>query len=262
MYLMLTDETNNTPVGQIKFFVYGGLIIPLDQVEALTAKIKKIRQDAGYESGDVLKFDTNARPQHIDHQTCTKVKKRVIEACKKCGCRFIAYLILHDIAKSNDPRQLVTWAADHVIGRFNYFLTNADTTGICIIDSLPVDRQFQYLSDKFCNGLQLEGKLLPLDRIQLFAATVINASHLSSAMDIVLGSFRYAINDPPNDAAAKDMMKNVARLMWYREHEGNKYIGERGIVFRPIRKNIRVSDYRQQYDDLEAYLQSLIKDVE
>jgi len=262
MYLMLTDETNNTPTTAARFFAYGGLVVPGDEIESLTAKIVEIRNDAGYRDTDVLKFDTNVRPAHIDRDTCTNAKSRVIESCSECGCKFIAYLVLHDIARNREPRELVTWAADHVIGRFNMYLHEVDSVGLCVIDSLPVDRQFQYLTDKFTGGLNLDGNIVPLDRIQLFAATVISASHISSAMDIVLGSFRYAINDPQNPQAARAMMVNVVRLMWYREHEGEKYLGDRGLIFRPDPESIRVDAYREQYNNLRAYLQELVDEVD
>lgn len=262
MYLMFTDETNNTASEQAKFFIYGGLIVPVTRIQVLSAKIEDIRINAGYSVDDCLKFDTNARPDHVSREECTEAKKRVLHSCIEEGCKFIAYFVLHQIAKNRDPRELVTWAADHVIGRFNMYLQEKDSQGICLIDSLPVDKQFQYLSDKFTTGLDLPGENLSLNRIQVFGATVINASQISSAMDIVLGSLRYAVNDPANKEAAKSMMEDVARMMWYREHQGEKYLGDRGVILRPKLNNIEVEAYRQGYQTLTDYLQSLIADVD
>ena len=155
MYIMLTDETNRDPDGDSQFFVYGGLIIPMNQVESLSNEIAEIRREIGYRPGESLKFDTNARPGHIDISSCTRAKNQVVEACRRHECTFIAYLILHNIARGQDERDIILWAADHVIGRFNKFLEEKDSAGIVVIDSLPVDRQFRYLSDKFTIGLEL-----------------------------------------------------------------------------------------------------------
>ena len=100
---------------------------------------------------------------------------------------------------------------------------------------------------------------MDLNRIVMFSATTMNASHASSAMDIVLGSFRYAINDPQNKDAASEVMKNVVRLMWHREHDGEKYLGERGLIFRP--KEVRSDGIRAEYDKLKTYIGELIKGV-
>jgi hypothetical protein len=257
---MYTDETNSSPSANTKFFVYGGLIVPMPNLERLHSTIERIRRDAGYRPTDTLKFDTRARPEYVERELCTAAKQQVIESCLALGCKFIAYVIHHAILKNQDARTTVTWAADHVFGRFNVFLQEASATGICAVDSLPVDKQFAYLSEKFCGGLTLDdGSRVDLSRIILFSATTMNASHASSAMDIVLGSFRYAINDPQNKVAAAEMMKNVARLMWHKEREGEKYLGERGLIFRP--KEVKSDRIRAEYDQLKSYIGDLIKDA-
>ena len=81
-------------------------------------------------------------------------------------------------------------------------------------------------------------------------------------MDIVLGCFRYAINNPQNRPAARTMMRNVGRLMWYREREGDQCVDERGIIFRPKQQNIISANYRQQYVELREYLNELVADLE
>src|SRR5262249_27245467 len=180
MHLLLTDETNQQPGRDVKFFIFGGLIVPFEAVDALHQRIDEIRAAAGYRSEDELKFETKARPCHVAIPQATQAKDEVIAAAGKAGCKFIAYVIHHEIIRNQDLGQQVQWAADYVIGRFNYYLSTVNDTGICAVDNLPVKAQFRYLSDKFSKGLSLpDGNRVPLDRIRLLSATCSNASHLS-----------------------------------------------------------------------------------
>jgi hypothetical protein len=96
--------------------------------------------------------------------------------------------------------------------------------------------------------IDIEGdKKVRLNRVKLFTATCINGSHASSAMDIVLGTFRYCINQPKNIAAAKKMMANVTRLIWHEQDGENIHAMERGLIFRPKLPNISVPAYKAEY---------------
>lgn len=163
-------------------------------------------------------------------------------------------LFIIALLKIRTPKEKITMAADSVIGRFNYFLTGEGADGICIVDNLPEKAQWNYLSEKFQNGLSLpeEARFVPLERIQLFGATCINASHVNSAMDIILGAFRYSINNPKNRDAASLMMKKVASMMWGR----GEHLREYGFILRP--KEIQKPYYKAEYETLVAHLNSLI----
>lgn len=260
MYLLLTDETNVQPGPKRKFFVYGGLIVPLEALETLNHEIQQIRDETGYEPGEVFKFDTNARPDRLEHEEVTEAKRQVIDACLDLDCHFIACVVSHNILKNRSLDEQLLRAANHVIGRFNRFLSwSDDAAGICAVDRLPTKRGFDYLEEKFARGLDLHsGGWTELPRIQLYAATSIGASHANSAMDIVLGTFRYCINAPENEDAAREMLTNVSRLMWGAKVGGTKYVRERGLILRPKLGNIRVSAYRQEYKDLLDHLRELL----
>lgn len=75
-------------------------------------------------------------------------------------------------------------------------------------------------------------------------------------MDIVLGSWRYCINNPLNTEAAKSMMADLTKLIWC-EREGDQlYAFEKGLVFRP--KEIKRADYQAKYDALLKHINALI----
>jgi hypothetical protein len=261
MLLLFTDETNLKPDGAAKFFAYGGLLVDSDRLPALHNGIEQIRKTAGYRPTDELKFDTRARPAHVEIAACTAAKAAVVELCIELGVKFIAYVVLHAIGKSKTPEELVKWGANHVIGRFNYYCGQNGTHGIVVVDRLPSGVEYAYLTDKFANGLQFpEDDPVRLDRIHLFAASAVGASHACSAMDIVLGSFRYCINSPKNLEAAKKMMVSITKLIWH-ERQGDKiYALGRGLVFAP--KNVKVDAYKADYDQLLGHINTLIADME
>jgi hypothetical protein len=259
VHILFTDETNMPSDPKAKFFAYGGLIVPATALAELDRGIAKIRTEAGYGLTDELKFDTRSRPKHVTMEACTKAKQEVIQLCIKLGCRFIVYVVLHAIAKGTSQADMVRWGADHVIGKFNYYLGGINGYGIVAVDRLPKSSEYLYLSDKFTGGLVLQdGTHVALDRVKLFASTCINASHVSSAMDIVLGSFRYCINQPKNVEAAKVMMKDVTALVWCQRDGETIYAFERGLIFRP--KEVKVDAYKKEYDVLIGWINELIAD--
>lgn len=259
MYILLTDETNRTHAGKAKFFVYGGLIVGIDQVPVMHTRIAQIREHFGYKPQDTLKFDTNSRPVHVTPDVAAEAKRQVIRACIDSGCKFIAHVVHHEIARTQEIQTVVEWGANQVIGKFQLFLTLENSYGIVAMDRLPDGVEFGYLAGKFSNGLTFESEPpVALDRITLLSSTCVNASHLASAMDIVLGAWRYCINDPKNVDAAQQMMGDITRLLWCRREGDTLHAAEKGLVFRP--KNIVVQKYKDDYIGLLAHINELIKD--
>ena len=99
MYYLFTDETNIDPSDSIKFFAYGGLIIPFSNQVKIHFGIERIREKFGYKKQDLLKFDTNSRPKYVSAEDATKAKREVIELCITTNCKFISYIVHHEIAK-------------------------------------------------------------------------------------------------------------------------------------------------------------------
>lgn len=258
MYCLLTDETNAEPSGNAKFFIYGGLFFPFEKFSELDRGIARIRADAGYRLGDSFKFDTNFRPGHVSVEASKSAKKAIVQLCLDLDCRFIALAILHTIIEKKHPENKYLWAADHVIGRFNYFLaTEAKDTGFVLIDTLPLKQQWRFLSDKFVTGLHLhQGGTATLDHIRLYGSTCLNASYIASAIDIVLGSFRYCINAPKNREIATAMLRSVVRLMWHIRDGDRILLLDRGLILRPA--TVTKPEYKKEYDDLLKHLQALI----
>ncbi len=264
MQLFFTDETNLQPTADAKFFVYGGLIVPLDRLVELDHGIERIRVSHGYRPGDELKFDTHARPSHVEISAATDAKREVVELSLSLGCKFIVHIILHNIIRNQDQNQRVLQAADYVIGRFNYYLDQIGDYGICVVDNLPVSTQFRYLSERFSLGLDIQGThRVRLDRIKLFAASCTNASHVHSAIDIILGSFRYCINNPKSTEVAQAMMLQVIKMMWHRYEVSTDtyHVGGLGLITRPPVEEIVSQAYRKEYEALFAHINGLLEEV-
>jgi len=261
--LFFTDETNLQPSPGAKFFVYGGLVIPLERLVELDREVETIRSDCGYRPGDELKFETRARPKHVSVAQATEAKRRLVASCLALDCKFIVHIILHEIVRHQHADERVQGAANYVLGRFNYYLNGIGEYGICIVDRLPVSAQFKYLSDKFSFGLDIKGeRTVRLDRIKLFAASCINASHAHSAIDVVLGCFRYCINNPQNTEVAREMMLQVTKMMWHHYDSATEtyHVGGRGLITRPPLAEIKVAAYRVEYEALFTHINDLLKE--
>jgi hypothetical protein len=75
-------------------------------------------------------------------------------------------------------------------------------------------------------------------------------------MDIVLGSWRYCINNPFNEAAAKSMMADLAKLLWCDTNGEDIYAFEKGLIFRP--KDVKKAAYKAKYENLLKHMNTLI----
>lgn len=262
MYYLVTDETNVEPSEDSTFFIYGGLVLSSEQMATIHSAICAIRQKYKFEPTDPLKFSTNCRPWHIDRDTYTAAKNEVIESCLHAGVKFIAYLISHKILKVENK---ATYALNSVLVAFDKkFLTEKDDNGLVMIDRTPDQAAtFAQLKNNFQNGLTIEntGAKVELDRVLMYSATCDGASHISSAVDVVLGGFRWVVNTqdkPQFGSTQRKIFSNIAKMM-YAKNEGDILrVRDYGLILRPV--NIKTSKHQEQYDNLVHYLTQLTKE--
>jgi hypothetical protein len=265
VYYFITDETNVTQTETNEFFIYGGLVLSDEQLSTITADITKIRKRYGFEPNDNLKFDTNSRPPHVTQEDYTKAKNDVIESCCQAGAKFIVYLIHHNIAQG-DAEHIAEFALNSVLVAFNLeFLTEKKSQGIVIIDRLPDGKAYAMLRSKFQEGLPhaSSGLNFKLDKIVLFATTCNGASHISSAVDIVLGGFRWVVNastKPVPGTTERRIFQNIARMIYGKKKGDQHYVRDYGLILRP--ETIKAAVYRERYESLVAYLTSLLLEAE
>lgn len=259
LYLCVSDETNQRPSDDSLFFIYGGLFIPIDKLTELDGLVSTARVDNGFSAEDTLKFDTRSRPPHVSVEQHRKAKNAVLEGSFELGVRFSSTVVLHEIAKNRALNELVGWGVNTLMSKFNQFLEEEGATGICILDRLPFDRGYGHLRELFQVGITTPRVKVPLNRIHLFATSCEGASHSASVTDIVLGAFRYCVNQREPNKATESMFPLVVRLMWDKKIGKVRFLGDRGVIYRPT--NIKYPPYQAKYDELMEHLKRLVAEV-
>lgn len=258
-YLLFTDETNQRPAQNAKFFIYGGVFFPTDKLKEINDLVKEARLNNNYNPDDEFKFDTHSRPQHVTQQQHKVAKNTVLDGCIRLGVKFVACLVLHEIASNHSLEKLICWGANSVFCAFELFLREEDATGMCIVDRLPFNGSFRYLKEKFQIGLTFPyGRHKKLEQIHLFAFSCVGASHACSAIDIVLGAFRYCVNERERQQVARNLLQKIVSMMWHKRENNRVKIREYGLLFRP--KEVRVAEYKREYDELTHHLANLLQE--
>lgn len=254
MYLLFTDETNAEPTNEGKFFVFGGIILETQYLADINEKIKAIRKEAGFKNKNLFKFDTHTRPSYVSKDKFNAAKEQILNVCTKYNINFIVYLIHHNIA---DKNLKIESAINHITSGFNKYLKENKSIGICFYDRMPkIDNQFNLLKDNFSEGLKFkDGKRIALENIILHSITCAGSSNLYSAVDIVLGSFRYCINNPKNKKIASSMLKKISNMVWGERKDGNVYCIGKGIILRPKKP---IAKYKDDYQELIKNINDLL----
>jgi len=248
-YILFTDETNKEFTPGVKFFIYGGAIVESEKLGELHYMMEQIRKKYKYNPPDEFKFAVNSKPSHITKTDFSEAKNEVLIGCSRIGVVFIACLTLHQIAKNKQLSELVGFGANTLFGKFDTFLLLNNATGICIVDRLPFGSDYGYLKEKFQVGLKFKnGSTSRLNRINMFATSCEGATHAISAIDILLGSFRYCVNEKDKDIVPKKLFPVVAKMMWYKVEGKKRNIREYGLMFRP--KKVIVPEYEREYREL------------
>lgn len=259
-YLLFTDETNKCPGQDAKFFIYGGVFFPTNRLKEVHSLVEESRLNNNYRSEDKLKFETNSRPNHVTPSQHRAAKQAILDGCLRLDVKFVACLVLHDIASRHIDDILIKWGANSVIFAFESFLEEENATGTCIADRIPFKASFQYLQEKFQVGLTFPwGQPKKLERIHLFGFSCIGASHACSVSDIVLGAFRYCVNKRENNQIARNLLPKIIRMMWHKRENNRVKIKDYGLLFRP--KVVRVEQFRNQYDELARHLVSILNEA-
>jgi hypothetical protein len=250
VHYFITDETNKDFVDR-KFFIYGGLVITDEQVLQVDAEAIRIRTKYGYQAGDSFKFHTRSRPAQVTVPDAKLAKQEFVESLERIGVRMIVYVILHNIARSQTDEVRMNWALNTVTWAFHRLIARENAGGFVLIDR--DDTQYAHLANMFQLGLTMpDGRVISVaGRIKLFGQTADNLSHLSSAVDITLGAFRYCVNAAGGDGlevVAQDILPPLSRMIWGVEVDGVKRLGGYGFIARP--KTVAVSSFNDIYDEL------------
>lgn len=255
MFVFVGDESNVTQSRQARFFIYGGLIIATDKCLEAANKIKDIRTRYKFTPDAEFKFDTRSRPNGLSIAQFSQAKNEVLEACKELEVRFMAYAVHHSIAST---RRVHIWlgALNTLLCQFDLFLQREKSHGICLVDRFENDLGLlkrihqQGVEPKFWGGR------LPhrLENIWCYSTINIGTTHLASMVDIVLGAFRYCVNETVKMKSVVEVYNKVRPLILC--EPGNlSNVKEWGLFLRP--KEVKAASYKQDYDALLQHLESL-----
>lgn len=252
MYLLYCDETNLEPKDN-DFFVYGGLVVPAVSAHSLSQTIERIRRDFGVPKDFVLKF--NPGPKHLTHDQFSALKQAVITTTRDHGCVFLTSLTLHNVASSADEAR--RFAINTICFHFDCYLGRPNSHGLVLIDRFEDGKIDGHLREKFSTGLTglPYSNELRLDRIIGFHYSAVGQSHFGSAIDIVLGSFRFAVNaftrkEQGKLQTAATMLGLLAPLFFRERADGR--VSELSLIFSP--KIIKADKYRLIYEELRTFL--------
>ena len=252
MYLLYCDESNLEEKDN-DFFVYGGLVVDGQAAQSLSLAIDSIRKSAKVPLGFILKF--NPGPEHLSHKDFIALKQAVIEAAIDHGCVFLTSMILHNVA--TNPAEARRNEINRICYHYDCYLNRPKSHGLVLIDRFE-DKQIDgHLREKFSVGVTglPYSKEHRLERIVGFHYAAIGQSHFSSIIDIVLGSFRFAVNAFTRHGDTKlDTANRLLELLsplFFRETSNGK-VSELSLFFSP--KIIRSDKYRKMYSDLASFL--------
>jgi hypothetical protein len=251
MYLLYCDESNlEERAGD--FFVYGGVAIRESEAQSLSDAIGAIRTAFKIDRSFPLKF--NPGPVNLSHQQFIDLKQGIVEAAVKHNVGLFLSMILHDIASSPDEARRNE--INRICYHFDCVLGINKEIGLVLIDRFSDKQIDAHLVEKFSVGIVG----LPftrerrLENILGFHYSAIGQSHFSSLIDIVLGSFRFAINAfTRNDARLLETARVLIRLLapLLLRQGDNQSVSELGLFFSP--KTIKVERYRNKYAALKEF---------
>lgn len=260
-YILFADEGNPEQTDPNKFFIYGGVFFPTTSIVNINAEIEALRNQFGLEVAEPLKFASKEKPKTLGIAEHTEMKGRVYEIATRNGVEFSGYAILHAIASTKDNQTLIEYGANILLAKFNQFLGERAAKGWANFDRLNTATPYRYLQTKFENRVARDGSPVTLENILGYSFTCDGASHLSSVADIIVGGFRYVINEPNRDIAGRSIMRSIAPLMWHRVDErGVRQVYTRGLVLRP--REVKSSAYQADYEEIKTRLMQWANEID
>lgn len=254
MHLLYCDESNleHRPGD---FLLYGGVVVPSDQAAALSTRIEEIRVNAGVSADANVKFNPPVPP--LDHAGFRDLKQAIIEAAIQHDCKFLAYVVLHDLA--GDPNTARLYGINTICYHFHCILNRIGGAGMVLVDRFNDDANAVdgHMRQKMWEGVRLPHRPRPsrLTNIIGFHYSAIGQAHFTSLSDILVGSIRFAINahcrGQTNLRAGAQNLLQIINPLFFRE-EGQDGVPDLGFHFSPM--NVRVPRFHEQYVSLQDFL--------
>jgi hypothetical protein len=219
-------------------------VLSADQVVEVHEGVRRIRRGLGLAHSESLKFA--GRPKRISAQDHLDAKREVLDLLQASGARFIAYCVHHRVVGRSIGRRN-EYALNTVLWGFHHFLTIEQDHGIAVLDRLRPEERLP-VGRLNAEGLEMsDGRTVRMPRLVGIATAHIEWSHCLSACDVLLGAFRYCVNNP-STRAAREMFPVVADLLWYKPGTDPRSVREFGLLLRP--KSVAAPSIRARYGAL------------
>jgi hypothetical protein len=253
MRILVADETNLTPSEKIQFFLYGGAIFDPGSIMEIGNKIREIRSQYKIKPHEKIKFNIHSCPQEVTREQHTEIKNKIIELAAEHKVKVIINCVLHQIAKNKEGNELVEMSSATVFRRFNQFCFEQSEPGIVLADRWPFDDGFSFLeSCQFGEITYSSGYTIKLPNIYGYAQVSDNSTVLMSVSDVIIGAFRYCINNREKTIVNTKLMPKLGRLLWFKKEHGVLNVKDRGLNTSPRR--VIIPKYRREYKNLVTHI--------
>jgi len=254
MYLMIADEADQD--GSKEFLVFCAVFFPTDALLKIHLGVEALRSKYGYPPGTSLKSSPGSKPKEVTRENHASIKNDVLELASGTGCKACCYIVPHAIAKGQDNENRLKFGINTILIKFDQFLRECGgEAGIALFDRSQDFNQDAYFKEVFELGIPWSNaSRKKLDRVLSIESTSNGHSHLNSITDIVVGAFRFVVNEPEKDIVGTKLLGLLSALMWgVVDKNGELNVRERGICIRP--KSIDATQYEADVNALIARLE-------
>ncbi len=214
----------------------------------------EIRTAHGYSPCEAFKYARALKPDHVSYENFNSAKSQALDLCFEFGVEIFLYVCHHAIANKRSPIEKFQWGSNGLLWQLNTFLKENGTYSWVLQDRHPVEGEFQYYKQRFTESRPaFSNHYHKLDRIIGFGSTCDAASHLSSLADIVLGSYRFCINNPTKDVVNAILLPRLLRSTW-----GFPCCVGRGIGIYPVRE-VHKHEFKEAYEELHKHINTYIE---
>lgn len=258
MYLMYADEADHD--GSKEFLVYASVVVEATQVKSICKGIQELRGKFGLKPNEELKFSSRSKPKHLSQSDHTALKEQVLNLAIKKECRAVCYVVPHKIAGGKPVETRLKFGVHTLLSSFDRFLgENGQKAGIAVFDFADEYKQAAYFSELQAGGVpRSDGRKSQLKNVVAIHQTHKIQSHLSSMADVVVGSFRFVMNEPTKDKVGTILYKSLAQIMWSDPRKKELYFENRGLCIRP--KEIKSPKIQADVETLKIRLKKYLED--
>lgn len=235
------------------FLIYGGLMVDAANLPKLSSAVDAIRKKFGVPEDFHLKF--NPGPEGFSHEQFIELKREVVAVAVEHDVKMFAYVILHDIA--TDAHTARRNGINTVCLYFNEIVGRLKDHGLVLIDRFNDDgNQIEaHLRTKFSTGVSMPDGTKRLGNIVGLHYSAIGQAHMPTIVDIVIGSFRFAVNvhtrNQDHLAKTASACCKMIEPLFLRDKAGAP-IHELSFCFSP--KKVNVPHFREKYQSLKDFL--------